>query len=111
MKELADKIDELVEQIEQISRLCLSNETTDLKKVLAYIYNNIADTFPAIIKSYDLPELSEYVEERGYWASQIQRITDACSGEDRFLVVDVIYQETRANLVEYRDRLIQKGLV
>lgn len=111
MKELVNKIDELIDQLQQVSRLCISNETVDLKKALAFIYNNVADVFPGIIKSYDIPELAEYAEEAGYWASQIQRITDTCAGEDRFLAVDVLYQETRANLIEYKDRLIQKGLV
>lgn len=111
MKQLVNDINYFNNEIEKVSRLCLSNETVDLKKLLGAISDGISSIFPRVVTAYDRAELSEFIGEREYWVSQIERITDACTGDDVFLVVDVLYQETRANLKEFADRLVEKGLV
>lgn len=111
MKQLVNDIEYFNNEIEKISRLCLSNETIDLRKLLGAISDSISSIFPRVVAAYDIKELNDFIDEREYWISQIERITNACAGDDIFLVVDVLYQETRANLKEFADRLVEKGLV
>lgn len=108
MEKLLMDIDELIALIEKYTRLLLSNESVEPLKVLVGLSDKINVVFPALIASYEREELKDYQEEQSYWISQLGRITDSLSGSDRFLAIDVLYQETRANLLEYQSRFREK---
>ena len=67
--------------------------------------------FPAIIDCYNSPKLSDLREDATYWPGQLERVIKALHGVDHFEVVDVLYNETYANLVELRDILMQRGIM
>ncbi|MCR5234182.1 MAG: hypothetical protein K6E53_09770 [Lachnospiraceae bacterium] len=67
--------------------------------------------FPAIIDSYNYPGMEEHRSDASYWSDQLQRIMDALENGDSFEVIDVLYNETRPNLIELKGILEEKGLL
>ncbi|MGN0471746.1 MAG: hypothetical protein ACI4F8_02780 [Lachnospiraceae bacterium] len=70
----------------------------------------VSEVFPRFIAVYDDPRMEEYAQDREYWAMQIGRITEALSEEDVFHQIDVLFFETRANLLEILTILEEKGI-
>lgn len=56
-------------------------------------------TFPRIIDVYSLPEFSNIASDATYWSSQLERLLMVLQQRDQFQFVDVLYFETRQNLL------------
>ncbi len=70
----------------------------------------MTDIFPRIIACYSDPRMSDHAEDAAYWPAQLNRIVDAFNGSDDMSVLDILYNETRANLIELDGILKDKGI-
>lgn len=110
MKQLLLEIDILIKVIDSYTLILLGRDKIELINLLAALSDNLKKVFPGIVESYERKELAERKEEQEYWVGQLERITTALSGEDRFLAIDILYYETKANLLEYVQMIEEKGL-
>lgn len=103
MNELIGKIEETV------AALFLYNmeKYAPLAQELAGMLMNM---LPGIIECYSRPGMEDVRGDAAYWPGQLQRIIDALGGGDFFEVTDVLYNETRPNLIELRDMLEKRGV-
>ena len=102
MKELADKIDQIIVIIDEICRLLILNETQEADLLMPEFSTLLMETFPVIVESYLRPDFAEVKEDMYYWTSQLERMIQTIRGEDRFLLIDVLHYETRENLLLYQ---------
>ncbi len=104
MNELIDKIEE------SISRL-LRYETKEFGENAQEIVSLMITLLPSIIACYSDPKLSDVREDALYWPSQLERIIKTLENDDCFELIDVLYNETRSNLVELNELLISRGIL
>ncbi len=110
MKQLLLEIDILTAVIDKYTLILLGQDKIELINLLSVLAEHLKKVFPGIVESYERKELSDKKEEQEYWVGQLGRITTALSGEDRFLAIDILYYETRANLSDYVQMIKEKGL-
>ncbi len=111
MKQLLIDIEILTAVIEKYTLILLGQEKIELVNLLSVLAEHLNKVFPGIVASYEQMELADKREEQEYWIGQLERITTALSGEDRFLAIDILYHETRVNLLEYVQMIKERGLV
>ena len=95
MKEFIDNINSLINDCEEISLLILSNE--DCSEKLSSFCSQMLNFVSQI---YSTPEYSDRSEDIQNWILQVQRLTEACSGNDLLYLVDIIDYEIKNNLTE-----------
>ena len=103
MNELIDKIEESVSQL-------LRYDTKGFGESAHDIVNMMMTILPAIINCYNDPKMSDVREDALYWPGQLERIIKVLENDDSFELADVLYNETRANLIELRDMLVKRGI-
>ena len=104
MNELIDKIENTVSELLQYD---MKNYAVHAQELVSIMLN----AFPVIISCYNDPAMSEVKEDALYWPGQLERIITSLENGDYFNVVDVLYNETRPNLIELRSILTKKGLL
>ena len=100
-----DKLTELTKLIETMTTELVSNQMDEFKDNIPKFTNLLEMCFPQIIISYSDPMLSEVASDAEYWSNQLGRIVEAMSLDDKFMRIDVLYQETHANLLAFIDMI------
>lgn len=103
MDELIDKIEETVEYLMKYDMTGYAVSAQELADMMMAV-------FPSVIMRYSDPAMAEYAGDAVYWPKQLERILGAFEGGDDFATADILYNETRANLMELRDILKEKGI-
>ena len=104
MNELIDKIEVSVSQL-------LRYDTKGFGESAQDVVNTMMTILPAIINCYNDPRMSDVKEDALYWPGQLERIIKVLENDDSFEIADVLYNETRPNLIEFRNMLIERGLL
>ncbi|MCR5829946.1 MAG: hypothetical protein K6F93_06350 [Lachnospiraceae bacterium] len=104
MNELIDKIEDSISQL-------LKYETKEFGKNAQDIVNVMMTLLPAIISIYNNPQMDDIRADAVYWPGQVERIIKVLENDDSFEIIDVLYNETHANLMELRDLLVERGLL
>jgi len=104
-------MDELITKIDGTVSALLKYDIDQYSELVRDLVNMMAKIFPAIIDCYNNPKMSDVRDDATYWPGQLQRIVDAVNGGDCFEVTDVLYNETRPNLIELKGILVQRGLL
>lgn len=100
-----EMLTELTDLIELMTIQLMKNQMDDHKDNIPKLSRLMEMCFPQIIVSYSDPLLSEVSGDAVYWSEQIGRIIDALSMDDKFIRIDVLYQETRTNLLAFMDMI------
>lgn len=100
-----DTLRELADLIELMTIQLMRNEMDDHKNNIPKLSRLMEMCFPQIIVSYSDPILSEVSGDAVYWSEQIGRIIEALNMDDKFIRIDVLYQETRTNLLAFMDMI------
>ncbi|MCR5651809.1 MAG: hypothetical protein K6F86_11590 [Lachnospiraceae bacterium] len=103
MNELIDKIEECISQL-------LRYDTNSFGEQAQYVVNLMITILPSIINCYSDPRMSDVREDAVYWPAQLERIIKALENDDSFEITDILYNETRINLMELRDTIVKRGL-
>ncbi|MCR5300878.1 MAG: hypothetical protein K6E49_00395 [Lachnospiraceae bacterium] len=104
-------MDELIEGIESTIISLMRYDLNEYPKQAQELANKMMVIFPAIIDCYNDPLMQDKREDAMYWPGQLERILAAFDRGDAFEVTDVLYNETRANLMELKAILTQRGLI
>ena len=100
-----DKLHELIDLLEKMTGQLMMNQMDDYKDTIPELSKLMEMCFPKIIISYSDPLLKDVSEDAVYWSDQLGRIIETLKLDDKFARMDVLYQETRANLVAYYDMI------
>ena len=104
MKELIDKIEESVSKL-------LAYDTKGFGESAQELVNMMMLILPAIINYYNDPKMVDVREDALYWPGQMERIIKTLENDDSIEIIDVLYNETRPNLLELMNKLTEKGLM
>ncbi len=104
MDEMIKKIDDVVEKLLKYDHIAYMNAAREL-------INDMIAFFPTVISYYADPRMSNHIEEAGYWPKQLERIIAAVNEGDDLSTADILYNETRANLMELQSILCEKGIL
>ena len=104
-------MDELITKIEETVSALLKYDMEKYSTTAQELVNLMMTILPAIIDCYNDPAMSDIREDATYWPGQMQRIIDSLGTGDCFEVTDVLYNETRPNLIELKGYLVQRGLL
>lgn len=104
-------MDELITEIEETVIALMKYDMEKYSKLAQDVVNKMMAVFPVIINCYGDPRMSDLKEDATYWPGQLERVINALGTGDYFEVVDVLYSETRSNLVELKEVLDRKGLL
>ncbi len=100
-----DLIEKLILHLEDMAANLMLNHMNDYGMQIPELYRLIGLTFPTIVESYSGAELKAVADDALYWSSQLDRILGAIDGKDKFVKLDVLYQETRTNLIGYYEMI------
>ena len=103
-------MDELISQIEETVDAIFKYDTKNYAELAQKFVNTMLKMLPAIIDCYNFPCMADVRADATYWPGQMQRIIDVLETGDFFEVSDVLYNETRPNLLELKETLKSKGL-
>lgn len=100
-----DKLTELADVLELMTVELMKNDMEDYQKNVSVLSKLLEVCFPQIIVSYSDPLLKEVSGDAVYWSEQLGRIVESLNQNDKFNKIDVLYQETRTNLIAYIDMI------
>lgn len=104
-------MDELINKIEETVKMILSYDEKGYETSARELSDMMLLDFPKIIAYYTDPAMSDVADDATYWPGQLQRILDAFSAGDDLATADILYNETRANLIELKDVLEKRGII
>ena len=104
-------MNELIDKIEESVSMLLKYDTKGFGESAQEIVNMMMALLPVIINCYSDPKMEDLREDAIYWPGQLERIIKTLEDDDMLEIVDVLYNETRCNLIELRDTLVERGLL
>ncbi len=104
MNELIDKIEESVSKL-------LKYDTKGFGESAQETVNMMMALLPTIINYYNDPRMTDQREDALYWPGQLERIVKTLENDDSLEIVDVLFNETRNNLMELRDTLVKRNIL
>lgn len=108
---LQEKIEELIDLINAIGENIAKEEVEKTDVLMQNLPPLLNYVFPNIVQSYLCDELAESRGDMEYWVQQLERIIYAMQGKDRFALFDILYCETKENLLFYLDMVKKAGIV
>lgn len=104
-------MDELIAKIEDVVKKLIMYDNQAYAEAAQALASDMIVVFPEIVKYYAYPEMIEYAGDAQYWPGQLERIIGALNAGDDLATADILYNETRANLIELKENLVKKGIV
>lgn len=108
--EMNEKMTALVYLLERFAQSVMADAEVQSKSIIIEITELLSEVYPSIITLYDHPKMVERADEKVYWLNQLKRTNDVLAGEDSMAQMDVLYFETRSNLLEIMDVAAEKGI-
>lgn len=103
-------MNELIEIVEEMSLSIIRNDLEKIRELSPKLNNSLFNIFPFIITTYSKPEMKEVSQDALFWPQLLEKIIDVLKSEDRFLIVDTLYYETRGALFQFIDTCKKYGL-
>lgn len=103
-------MNELIELIEKTSYALIDNDTRTFADSASALNMKLWDVFPIIIGSYANPLMKDISQEALFWPAQMEKIINVLLEKDYFKIVDVLYYETRTQLLRYQNIIKERGL-
>lgn len=100
-KRFIDALIELTDIIETMTAELMKNGMENYSNCLPNFSKLMEMCFPQIVLSYFDPLLSEVSGDVEYWTNQFERILNILGEKDKFAIIDVLYHETRVNLLSF----------
>ena len=101
----------LISMIEDVVAKLLQYDTEGYARAAEELADSLVEGFSKIVTFYADPKMTDHFEDAKYWPGQLERIMNALSTGDDFATVDVLYNETRANLLELNGILKDRGIL
>ncbi len=104
-------MDEIITKIEDVVNKLIQYDNEGYAVAAAELANEMIEKLPGIVTYYADPKMSDHFEDAKYWPGQLERVINALNDGDDIATFDVLYNETRANLVELQGILKEKGII
>ena len=104
-------MDEIITKIEDVVNKLIKYDNEGYAVAAAELANEMIEKLPGIITYYADPRMREHFEDAKYWPGQLERILNALNAGDDIATFDVLFNETRANLLELKGILEEKGIL
>ncbi len=104
-------MNELIAKIEDVVVKLIKYDNQGYAEAAQELANDMINGFPTIVSYYADPRMRDHYEDAKYWPAQLERIINAFNAGDDLATCDILYNETRANLIELRDILKEKGII
>lgn len=104
-------MDELIIKIEQTVSELIQYKMGEYAVCAQELADMLISKLPVIIGYYGDPRMQEFADDAKYWPGQLERIIQAFGDGDDLATIDILYNETRPNLIELRDNLTKKGIL
>ena len=104
-KNFGEALQELINLLEEMTGNLMLNDMNAFQDQIPELSGLLETCFPRIIISYSDPLLAEVASDATYWSGQLGQIIEALNQNDKFVRIDTLYQETRANLIAYYDMI------
>lgn len=100
----------LISLLQVLTLDLLKNQMKHYNGLMKELSDLIGRLFPIIITSYSRAELRDYAEDALYWSNQLKTIIEVLESKDHFKIADVLYYETRENLIIYKNLLEERRI-
>ena len=97
MNELNELLHTMIDNTEAYCGLLLTREATETRALVPALKDGYNAVIDGMLRLYDTPEFSRVREDKTYWMSQRERISDALDSADVFFTIDVLKNETEEN--------------
>lgn len=97
MNELNNFLHTMIDNTEAYCGLLLTRESTETRSLIPGLKEGYNAVIDGMLRLYDTPEFSGVREDKAYWMSQRERISDALESADVFFTIDVLKNETEEN--------------
>ena len=103
MEELINQIDIAVNDLVKADMISYAEHAQKMVDMMV-------EVFPQIIMFYSDSRMSDFTQDAKYWPMQLERIVEALSRGDDYYTIDVLANETKANLKELMNILRMRGI-
>lgn len=107
----SENLKNLIGLLRLLTEYLLNNEMRQFNETMKELSELLSFVFPLIISSYAKPELKDVAGDVLYWSEQLGKIVCVLEEEDRFQIIDILYYETRENLINYQRLIEERGIV
>ena len=106
-----ENIDTIINELEIDSVFLMQNKKKSFLDNYQRLLELIFEYLPLIITSYSDEKMSDIKEDALYWPEQVDKVVSLIkNGEDVLAIIDALYFELRANLIEYKNEIIKRNL-
>ena len=104
-----EKLDELILMTEACTKSLWSCKIEGFRNEFPGVIDRLIGVLPQIIMSYSDPKMADISSDAMYWPEQMEKIVSlANDGGDIIALSDALYHELRANLIDYKNTLMQR---
>ncbi len=97
MNELNNFLHTMIDNTEAYCGLLLTRESTETRSLIPGLKEGYNAVIDGMLRLYDTPEFAQVREDKAYWMSQRERISDALESADVFFTIDGLKNETGEN--------------
>lgn len=109
---MISKLDEIINELESDSIYLFKNQKELFKEEYNQLIIDLINIIPQIIFSYSNEKMSDLKEDVKYWSDQMEKIVFISeNGNDVFAMADALYFEMRANLILFKEVIMDRGVV
>lgn len=106
---MIDKLDRLISELEELTNMLWKNEKAKFFENYKVVLADMMEVIPLVIAGYSHHKMDDIKDDAMYWPGQVSKIIDLIGkGNDVIAISDALFFEMRANLIEYRDVLIER---
>lgn len=105
MTQLYQEVEAIIQVLETLTIGIVENDYEEYDANLQLFAEKMMLTFPRIIEVYSRPEFKEVASDAQYWSAQLERLITGLQQRDQILFVDILYFETKENLVLFQNMI------
>lgn len=105
-------IDELIDEIEIFTIMIWKNSIFEFFEKFPELVSLIMKTLPSVITLYSNESMIDISSDALYWPEQVNKIVTLVDNKNDFIAIaDALYFELRANLIEFREIVLDRKVV
>ena len=104
-------IDELINRIEDTVYSLMKYDMELYSQKAQELAEEMISVFPSIISCYSGERMWDHAEDAKYWPGQLERVLNVLQTGDDWATADILFNETRANLVELKGILEERDII
>ena len=104
-------MDEIINLIDLTVENLITSRMNSYSVNAQKLINSLLQELPGIISLYSDDRMKDISGDATYWPGQLERIIGALEAGDDFSTIDILVNETKANLIELKKELCERGVL